>query len=91
MQSKNKTPMTAAERRHVSVIRGMACVVCDEPGPNQAHEPEQGYWYISIPLCDPCHTLSEGWHGNRNRWKNRKMTELKAINLTLAAVLGSKQ
>lgn len=83
MQTKNKASMTAAERRHVSVIREMSCVICDSLPPAEAHEPEQGMWFIAIPLCDECHRGKHGWHGDRLRWKLRKMTELKAINETL--------
>ena len=83
MQTKNKSAMTAAERRHVSAIREMSCVICDNLPPTEAHEPEQGMWFIAIPLCDLCHRGKHGWHGDRQRWKLRKMTELKAINETL--------
>ena len=87
MNSKNKPSMTVAERLHVGTIRNMPCVICEAEGPSEAHEPEQGLWMISMPLCPACHRRPEGWHGTRARWKLRKMTELKAINLTIKAVL----
>jgi hypothetical protein len=40
-------------------------------------------WFISIPLCGPCHRGPDGWHGTRLRWSLNKMAELKAINATL--------
>ena len=83
MNSKNKLPMTAAERRHVSSVTRLDCVVCEEPGPSEAHEPEQGMWWIAIALCPECHRGRHGWHGTRERWTNERMTELKAINETL--------
>ena len=83
MQSKNKPPMTAAERRHVSAVKQLGCVVCDAPGPSEAHEPEQGAWFTSIALCPACHRGPTGWHGTRDRWKNARMTEIQAINETL--------
>lgn len=83
MQSRNKPPMTASERRHVSSVKQLDCVVCDANGPSEAHEPEQGAWYVSIALCPDCHRGPEGWHGTRARWKNAKMTEIQAINETL--------
>jgi hypothetical protein len=82
MRSKNKPAMTAAERRHVSRVAEMDCVVCEAPGPSEVHEPEQGLWHIAIPLCTACHRGSAGWHGTRWAWKLRKMDELKAINET---------
>lgn len=85
MWSKNKKPMTKAEREHVDRIKNLPCVVCGS-GPCDAHEPEQGMWWISVPLCKDCHTGPKGWHGNRDRWKLAKMTELKAINETWEAL-----
>jgi hypothetical protein len=82
VRSKNKPSMTAAERQHVDRVKQLSCVVCDEPGPCEAHEPEQGLWLVSIALCPACHRGSQGWHGTRQRWTLRKMDELKAINET---------
>lgn len=88
MNSKNKLAMTAAERRHVDTVKQMDCVVCGAPGPSDAHEPEQGLWFVATPLCRACHMAPHGWHGTRDRWKLRKMDELKAINRTLERILG---
>jgi hypothetical protein len=82
MQSKNKPAQTAAERRHVARVADLSCVVCDAPGPSEVHEPEQGLWFASMPLCAACHRGPDGWHGTRRRWTFRKMDELKAINET---------
>lgn len=88
MQSKNKSAPTSADRHHIATIKAMNCIVCDDSAPSEAHEPEQGMWWISIPLCSACHRGSGGWHGTRDRWKNHKMTELKAINETIGRILG---
>ncbi len=87
MQSKNKPAPTAAERRHVARVKQTACAVCDQPPPVEAHEPEQGLWMCSIGLCPDCHRGPQGWHGDRRRWKDRKMfTEVQALNVTLSRV-----
>ena len=86
MRSKNKPRQTAAESRHAEVIAGMPCVVCQAPPPSEVHEPEQGYWWISIPLCAECHRGRNGWHGDRLRRNLRKMSELSAINQTIGAI-----
>lgn len=86
MHSKNKRPMTKAEREHVTRVKELPCVVCGASGPSEAHEPEQGMWWISVALCEACHRGPKGWHGTRDRWKLAKMTELKAINETHAAL-----
>lgn len=85
--SKNKIPMTDAEREHVEKVKSVDCSVCDKRGPNQAHEPVQGLYYITISLCLDCHTNPLlGWHGQKRNWAIYKMTELKALNITLKRV-----
>lgn len=82
MRSKNKPSQTKAEAAHTARVADQPCVVCDAPGPSEVHEPEQGLWFASMPLCYACHRGPEGWHGTRLRWSLRKMSELKAINET---------
>lgn len=82
MHSKNKAKPTTAERAHIERVALLDCVVCDAPGPSEVHEPEQGLWFASMPLCPACHRGPQGWHGTRQRWTLRKMTELKAIDET---------
>lgn len=86
MRSKNKPKQTAAEAAHVARIAEMACIVCEAPGPSEVHEPEQGLWFASMPLCAACHRGPEGWHGTRLRWKLRKVSELTAINETIRRI-----
>ena len=83
MRSKNKPRQTAAEAAHAEIIAGMDCVVCDTPPPSEVHEPEQGLWFVSMPLCPLCHRGPDGWHGTRLRWKLRRINELQAINKTI--------
>lgn len=54
MRSKNKPAQTLAETAHVLKLVSLPCVVCDD-APVEVHEPEQGMWWISIPLCHACH------------------------------------
>lgn len=83
MKSKNKPSQTASEKKHASRVAELPCIVCGDTGPVDVHEPVQGFWFISIPLCVPCHTGTQGWHGTRLRWSLRKMDEHRAINETL--------
>jgi hypothetical protein len=84
MQSKNKPAMTVAESAHVARVAALPCGVCEAPPPSEVHEPEQGMWWISMPLCPLCHRGPQGWHGDRTRWKLRKLfTELPVINDTI--------
>ena len=82
MQSKNKKAPNKAEKAHIERLARESCVVCETYDSIEIHEPEQGLWFASMPLCTACHRGPEGWHGTRLRWKLRKMDELKAINRT---------
>lgn len=83
MHSKNKPKPTRAESEHIARVAEMDCIVCGAPGPSEVHEPEQGLWFASMPLCTACHRGPEGWHGTRLRWTLRKVSELGAINETI--------
>jgi hypothetical protein len=88
--SKNKPKPTAAEAEHIAKVAEMNCIVCEAPGPSEVHEPEQGLWFASMPLCAACHRGPEGWHGTRLRWKLRKVSELSAINETIKELKRSR-
>lgn len=84
MYSPNKKAMTVQERAHVGLIKEMPCAVCDAPGPSEAHEIEQGAWFLSVPLCADCHRGSvNGLHGQKAMWKVMHMNEHDALNETL--------
>lgn len=87
MWSKNKKPMTVAERAHVDRVKELDCSVCDAPGPSEAHEIKQGQWFTSCALCIPCHRGDNGWHGTKAFWKIRKMDELSALAVTLERLM----
>ncbi len=84
MQSKNKKAPTVAEKRHIERVKLLACSVCDESGPSDAHEIKQGQWFTSVALCPSCHTGSlVGLHGQRRAWAIRKLDELDALAITV--------
>jgi hypothetical protein len=82
MQSKNKPRPTAVETRRIERIAALPCVVCDSEEGSEVHEPEQGLWFASMPLCPACHRGPDGWHGTRKRWTLRRINELQAIDKT---------
>jgi hypothetical protein len=85
LQSKNKKAQTSAEREHVGRIKEMSCAVCDAPGPSDAHEIEQGLWWLSVPLCKDCHQGSHnGIHGRKAIWNVKRKTELSVLNEVIA-------
>ena len=88
MHSKNKPAMTAAERKHVSRIKEMSCIVCEASGPSECHEINQGQWFTSMPLCADCHRGSfSGIHGQKRAWTVRKLDEIGALNLTIQKLM----
>ena len=90
MQSKNKGAPTKAERDHIARVKEMHCIVCDQAGPSEVHEIEQGEWFTSLPLCPDCHRGSHnGIHGRRSIWNAMKLTELKALGLTVRKLMGA--
>lgn len=75
---------TKAEHQHIERIKSMACAVCDNPAPSEAHHIRQNLAYSCIPLCADCHRNNLlGWHGQRSAWKVRKMDELDALAKTI--------
>lgn len=83
MRTKNAKPITRAEAAHMAKVKMAPCAVCGAPPPSEAHHPKQGRHFITISLCDECHTGRDGWHGTKARWRLHKMDELDAINQTL--------
>lgn len=92
MQSKNKPAMTTLEHKHVERVKRLQCSVCDAGGGDyalsEAHEVEQGMWWLSIALCADCHRGSLlGLHGQRRAWAVRKVTELDALAVTIKRLM----
>jgi hypothetical protein len=84
--SKNKTPMTAQERAHVGRVKALPCGVCgsESDEAREAHEIEQGKWFLSIPLCADCHRGSfNGLHGQKRMWAAMKLNENDVLNDTI--------
>jgi hypothetical protein len=86
MWSKNKRRPTVDEHRHIERIKIMSCVVCDQPGPSDAHEIKQGDFWTSLPLCRDCHMGRNGIHGEKRAWHLRKMNELDALSVLIQRI-----
>jgi hypothetical protein len=91
MQSKNKKAMNTDEREYVRMVKLLPCSVCDAGGgegaPSEAHEVEQGKWWLSVALCRSCHRGEVlGLHGQRRMWAVKRMTELDALAVTIRRV-----
>lgn len=84
--------MTKPERAWVERIKAMDCIVCGHHGPSEAHEIEQGLWFLSIPLCADCHRGGfNGLHGQARIWSTLKLTEIRALHLTLQKIMSDTE
>jgi len=87
VRSKNSKPLTPRESAHVALVKVAGCVVCDAPGPNDAHHINQGEHFTCVALCHDCHQGAfNGIHGQKVMWRIKKLDEMKALNLTLERV-----
>lgn len=83
--------LNSRERMHLARVKELACSVCDQPGPSEAHHIEQGQQFTVIALCVSCHRGPLlGWHGQKRAWAVRKLTELGALNVTIQRLLGTQ-
>lgn len=84
MHTKNAKTLTDAERMHIASVKALACSVCDQPGPSDAHHVKQGQHFTVIALCKDCHQGSfAGLHGQRRAWIGRKMEPIDALAVTI--------
>lgn len=80
--------LNAKERAYVGLVKELPCSVCDAPPPSDAHHVKQHRQYVCVALCKDCHQGSRnGWHGQRQMWKLKKMDEFDALNVTVERVM----
>jgi hypothetical protein len=80
--------LSAKERKHIQKVKSLPCSVCDAPGPSDAHHIEQGLQYTCVALCKDCHQGSHnGIHGRRAIWNVMRMSELAALDVTIARLM----
>lgn len=80
--------MTAAEAAHVARVKSLACSVCHDPGPCDAHHLKQGQHWTVVALCKSCHQGAIlGLHGQRRAWLLRKMNEVDALAVTIERLM----
>lgn len=90
--------MSNSAKRHLQRVTeyGMeyGCACCGETYAHIHHVLEgrtpgrRSSDWTTVPLCEPCHTGSQGIHGDRMRWSLRKTDEMKALAKTLEGVYG---
>lgn len=83
MRSKNSKSHTPEESAHLYRVKLLQCSVCDAAPPSAAHHIVQGDHFTTVALCYECHQGHHGLHGTKVLWSLKKMTEMKALNITL--------
>lgn len=84
MRTKNAKAINTHQRDHLARVKDLACSVCDEPGPSDAHHIKQGQHHTAVALCKDCHQgPTMGWHGQKRAWAVRKMDEIDALAVTI--------
>lgn len=73
---------TKAEREHMGRVASLSCACCGQYGV-QVHHIRDGQGmsqrasnFLTVPLCQECHTGQFGVHGDKSRMRARKATEL---------------
>lgn len=90
MRSTNSRALTIAEAAHLAAVKELPCSVCNAAGPSDAHHIKQGAHFLCVALCRECHQGNGGIHGDKWEWKVRNMTEIDALQVTLARLAGDR-
>ena len=73
---------TKAEREHMARVASLPCACCGQYGV-QVHHIRDGQGmaqrasnWLTVPLCEGCHTGQYGVHGDKSRMRARKQSEI---------------
>ena len=90
--------MSNAGKRHMARVaeyaRENGCAVCGAPFDHVHHVLEdrvpgrRADDWLTIGLCEQCHTGTHGIHGTRQRWSLHRVSETQALAKTLEALYG---
>jgi len=86
--------MRKAALDHMRLVKAMACIICDAPGPSDAHHVFCGRYgsrkasdFEVIPLCKWCHQNGpESIHRNKAAWVAKNGPDTDYLPLVNAAV-----
>lgn len=80
---------TKAEKRHMDRVADLPCACCGVRGV-QVHHIRDGQGmaqrasnFLTIPLCQPCHTGPRGVHGDKSLMRQLKLSELDMLAWTI--------
>lgn len=86
-------PMRNADKIHMGRVAELPCACCGAMGV-QVHHLREGQGmaqrasnFLTIPLCEPCHTGSRGVHGDKSMMRLTKKTELDMLADTIERLM----
>jgi hypothetical protein len=97
LPKKAKRETRFRSQRHLSHVRGHACVVCDASAPIEAAHVRMGSGagmgqkpsdYLAVPLCKPCHQLQHTM-GEESFWHAFKTQTGNTVHAVMAALVSS--
>lgn len=84
--------MRSADKRHMGRVADLPCACCGVQGV-QVHHIREGQGmaqrasnFLTIPLCEPCHTGPRGIHGDKSIMRTLKLSELDMLANTIEAL-----
>lgn len=84
--------MRNADKRHMGRVAELPCACCGAMGV-QVHHLREGQGmaqrasnFLTIPLCEPCHTGPRGIHGDKSIMRTLKLSELDMLANTIEAL-----
>lgn len=86
--------MSLAEKKHMSRVAELPCVVCGAE-PVEVHHILDGRTpgrrssdWLTLPVCPEHHRGTHGIHGTRQAWSMAKVSEMAALADTLNQIYG---
>lgn len=86
--------MKNADKIYMGRVAELGCALCHRLGyghtPAQVHHIREGQGmaqrasnYLTVPLCEPHHVGSKGWHGDRSAFKLANEDEVSLLAWTI--------
>lgn len=88
--------MSKATKAHLARVASLTCACCGDYGV-QVHHIREGQGmaqrasdWLTVPLCQACHTGPQGVHGDKTLMRVYKVSELDLLAETIERLYGEK-
>lgn len=79
-----------AGTEYMLLVKQLPCCICGAPAPSEAHHCRSDFMarddFKTIPLCKPCHTGPNGYHGAKKTWEANNGPDHGFVDQTRAAI-----